>query len=185
LELDKENEYSVGRTLRVGKFSYSDLDELIVLHVKAMAKKVDEMCGDEKYQNLSKEALGTFRRQQTTPNYFQKLALTLSHRGMAHHLHRGQPQARLLQLRHRPHSPRLLLPDVQSQPQDPLRHLARQGHPLRFRAPRQQIPQHAGSEKRFQDSVPEPRCRRREESAADQRPVELLGALLGLGGNVL
>jgi len=42
----------------VGKFSYSDLDELIVLHVKAMAKKVDEMCGDEKYQNLSKEALG-------------------------------------------------------------------------------------------------------------------------------
>ena len=58
LELDKENEYSVGRTLRVGKFSYSDLDELIVLHVKAMAKKVDEMCGDEKYQNLSKEALG-------------------------------------------------------------------------------------------------------------------------------
>ena len=58
MELDKENEYSVGRTLRVGKFSYSDLDELIVLHVKAMAKKVDEMCGDEKYQNLSKEALG-------------------------------------------------------------------------------------------------------------------------------
>ena len=42
----------------MGKFSYSDLDELIVLHVKAMAKKVDEMCGDEKYQNLSKEALG-------------------------------------------------------------------------------------------------------------------------------
>ena len=60
LELNKENEYSVGRTLRVGKFTYSDLDELIVLHVKAMAKKVDEMCGDEKYQNLSKEALGTF-----------------------------------------------------------------------------------------------------------------------------
>jgi transcription elongation factor SPT6 len=58
LELNKENEYSVGRTLRVGKATYSDLDELIVLHVKAMAKKVDEMCGDEKYQNLSKEALG-------------------------------------------------------------------------------------------------------------------------------
>jgi transcription elongation factor SPT6 len=63
LELDKENEYSVGRTLRVGKFSYSDLDELIVLHVKAMAKKVDEMCGDEKYQNLSKEALGKLYRR--------------------------------------------------------------------------------------------------------------------------
>jgi hypothetical protein len=113
--------------------------------------------------------------------YFDEPALTLdSHRGMAHHLHRSQPQARLLQLRHRPHPPRLLLPDVQSQPQDSLRHLAREGHPLGFRASRQQIPQHAGSEERFQDVVPEPWCRRREESAADQRPIGLLGVLLGL-----
>lgn len=58
LELDKENEFSVGRTLRVGKLSYSDLDELIVLHVKAMAKKVDEMMGDERYQSGSKEQTG-------------------------------------------------------------------------------------------------------------------------------
>ncbi|KAF2726305.1 transcription elongation factor spt6 [Polychaeton citri CBS 116435] len=55
LELDKENEFSVGRTLRIGgKYNYSDLDELIVLHVQAMAKKVDEMMGDEKYQRGSK-----------------------------------------------------------------------------------------------------------------------------------
>ncbi|KAK4996112.1 Transcription elongation factor spt6 [Elasticomyces elasticus] len=52
LELDKENEFSVGKTLKIGgKYTYSDLDELIVNHVKAMAKKVDEMMGDERYQS--------------------------------------------------------------------------------------------------------------------------------------
>ena len=59
LELDKENEFSLGRTLRIGgRYNYSDLDELIVLHVKAMARKVDEMCNHEKFQNKSKAALG-------------------------------------------------------------------------------------------------------------------------------
>lgn len=131
LELNKENEYSVGRTLRVGKFTYSDLDELIVLHVKAMAKKVDEMCGDEKYQNLSKEALGMLRDLERPSD----LPLThILHRGMAHHLHRSQPQARLVQLRHRPFPSRILLSDVQGQPQHPLCHLACQSHPLWLRA---------------------------------------------------
>ncbi|KAL1310467.1 hypothetical protein AAFC00_000760 [Neodothiora populina] len=55
LELDKENEFSVGRTLKVGgKYSYSDLDELIVLHVQAMSRKMEEMMTDERYQNGSK-----------------------------------------------------------------------------------------------------------------------------------
>ncbi|KAI9805652.1 MAG: Transcription elongation factor spt6 [Piccolia ochrophora] len=55
LELDKDNEFSVGKTLKIGgKYTYSDLDELIVNHVKAMARKVDEMTGHEKYQNGSR-----------------------------------------------------------------------------------------------------------------------------------
>ena len=59
LELDKENEFSVGKVLKVGgKWSYSDLDELIVLHVKAMAKKVEEMMGDDRYQSGSKQQTG-------------------------------------------------------------------------------------------------------------------------------
>lgn len=59
LELDKENEFSVGRVLRVGgKYSYSDLDDLIVNHVKAMAKKVEEMMANEKYQDGSKAETG-------------------------------------------------------------------------------------------------------------------------------
>ena len=50
-EIDKPNEYSVGRILRVaGKYSYSDLDELIIHHVKAIAKKFDDMQVHEKYR---------------------------------------------------------------------------------------------------------------------------------------
>ena len=61
LELDKENEFSLGRTLRIGgRYNYSDLDELIVLHVQAMSRKVDEMCNHEKFQNKSKAALGEY-----------------------------------------------------------------------------------------------------------------------------
>jgi len=59
LELDKENEFSVGRTLKIGgKYTYSDLDELIVNHIKAMAKKVDEIMTDERYQTGSKAQTG-------------------------------------------------------------------------------------------------------------------------------
>ena len=51
LELDKENEFSVGRVLKIGgKYTYSDLDELIVNHVKAMARKVDEISTDDRFQ---------------------------------------------------------------------------------------------------------------------------------------
>ena len=59
LELDKSNQLSSGTTLKIGgRYNYSDLDELIVNHVKAMAKKVDEMMLHEKYQNLSKADTG-------------------------------------------------------------------------------------------------------------------------------
>ncbi|KAI9827301.1 MAG: Transcription elongation factor spt6 [Phylliscum demangeonii] len=55
LELDKDSEFSVGRTLKIGgRYIYSDLDELIVNHIKAMSRKVDEMTLHEKYQNGTK-----------------------------------------------------------------------------------------------------------------------------------
>ncbi|KAL2159115.1 hypothetical protein VTH06DRAFT_2874 [Thermothelomyces fergusii] len=58
LELQKENEFSVGKVLRVGsKYTYTDLDELIVDHVKAMAKKVDELMQHEKFQKGSRADL--------------------------------------------------------------------------------------------------------------------------------
>jgi len=56
LELDKANEFTVGKTLRVhGKYSYSDLDELIVNHVKAMAHKIDDLCNNSKFQSGSRK----------------------------------------------------------------------------------------------------------------------------------
>ncbi|KAL2262410.1 hypothetical protein VTK26DRAFT_1404 [Humicola hyalothermophila] len=58
LELQKENEFSVGKVLRVGgKYTYTDLDELIVDHVKAMAKKVEELMQHEKFQKGSRADL--------------------------------------------------------------------------------------------------------------------------------
>ncbi|KAL2823506.1 SH2 domain-containing protein [Aspergillus cavernicola] len=69
LELDKENEFSVGRTLKVGgRFTYSDLDDLIFNHVKAMAKKVDEIILHEKYQEGSKDATYSWLNTYTKAN---------------------------------------------------------------------------------------------------------------------
>jgi transcription elongation factor SPT6 len=69
LELDKENEFSVGRTLKVGgRFTYSDLDDLIFNHVKAMAKKVDEMMLHEKYQEGSRDATYRWLNTYTKAN---------------------------------------------------------------------------------------------------------------------
>ncbi|KAH9808979.1 SH2 domain-containing protein [Melampsora americana] len=56
LELDKQNEFSLGRTLKIGgRYSYSDLDELIVSHVRAMARKVEEMIAHERYKSTPEE----------------------------------------------------------------------------------------------------------------------------------
>lgn len=58
LEMNKANEYSIGKQLRVGKQVYSDLDELIVSHVQAMARKVAELTRDERFQKGTKEETG-------------------------------------------------------------------------------------------------------------------------------
>lgn len=60
-EIDKPNEYSLGRILRVAeKYSYSDLDELIINHVKAIARKFDEVQMHDKYKPETE--LGEFIR---------------------------------------------------------------------------------------------------------------------------
>lgn len=60
LEMQKENEFAVGKVLRVGKYTYSDLDELIVLHVKATARKVEELMRHDKFQDKSRNDTGKF-----------------------------------------------------------------------------------------------------------------------------
>jgi len=55
LELDKANEFAIGKILRVqGRYSYGDLDDLIVNHVKAMARKIDDLCNNSKFQSGSR-----------------------------------------------------------------------------------------------------------------------------------
>lgn len=51
-EIDKPNEYALGRILRIAnKYSYSDLDDLIINHVKAIVRKFDEVQMHEKFKN--------------------------------------------------------------------------------------------------------------------------------------
>ena len=85
LELDKENEFSLGRTLKVGgKYTYSDLDELIVLHVKAMAKKVDEMMNDDKYHHTPRADVGKHNR---ISRCWVSFILTINPRTLAYDLY--------------------------------------------------------------------------------------------------
>ena len=84
LEMDKENEFALGKTLKIaGRYTYSDLDELIVLHVKAMAKKVDELIGHEKFQRGSKADIGKSHLDHAT----RCLAANVFPRTMVDHVH--------------------------------------------------------------------------------------------------
>jgi transcription elongation factor SPT6 len=58
LEMGKANQFSLGKQLKIGKHTYSDLDELIVNHVEAMARKVTELTRDERFQPGTREDTG-------------------------------------------------------------------------------------------------------------------------------
>lgn len=55
LELEKENEYTLGKILRVMNVTYNELDELIVNHVNPMARMVEMMLNHEKYKGSEQE----------------------------------------------------------------------------------------------------------------------------------
>ncbi|KAF2030272.1 transcription elongation factor Spt6 [Setomelanomma holmii] len=55
LEMGKPNQFSLGKQLKIGKTTYTDLDELIVNHIEAMARKVTELTRDERFQSGTKE----------------------------------------------------------------------------------------------------------------------------------
>lgn len=46
-----------GQLIIDGKYQYSDLDELIVTHVKAMSRKVEELMAHEKFQRGTEDEL--------------------------------------------------------------------------------------------------------------------------------
>jgi transcription elongation factor SPT6 len=123
LELDKENEFSVGRVLKVaGKWTYSDLDELIAEHVRSMAKKVEEMMNDERFQTGSRPQTGTLSHKPQ----FSTHPLISSCRTMAHHLLHRQPETQHVRLLPQPQIPGLLRLVLQSRSVGPVWCLARQ-----------------------------------------------------------
>ena len=129
LELDKENEFSVGKTLKIGgKYNYSDLDELIVLHIKAMAKKVNEMMNDERYQSGSRQQTG-----KSDSTHFSCTSNTLHTnspcRAMAYYLHRSEPKALHVRLLPQSEVSRLLLPVLQGWTERAVEQLAGKSHP--------------------------------------------------------
>lgn len=68
LELDKDSTHSVGTKLKIGSATYSDLDELIVSHVKAMAKKIDEMNIHDKFQRGTKAEVEQYLTKYSEAN---------------------------------------------------------------------------------------------------------------------
>lgn len=106
LELDKENEMSVGKTLRIsGRYSYSDLDDLIVNHIESMAKKVTEMTADGSWQNKSLPETGELRLP------FGMLCANTdfdANRTMVNDLYTCQPEACHVCLLHQSQASRLL-----------------------------------------------------------------------------
>ena len=62
-ELEKDNDFSLGKKLRAGGAQYSDLDELIVEHVWGMVRQVTLMTNNDRYQQTSRSAVGKFEKQ--------------------------------------------------------------------------------------------------------------------------
>jgi transcription elongation factor SPT6 len=66
LEMNKPNQFALGKQLKIGKTTYTDLDELIVNHIEAMARKVTELTRDERFQTGTKEETGMFLLNHTS-----------------------------------------------------------------------------------------------------------------------
>ncbi|WFD46303.1 Transcription elongation factor spt6 [Malassezia furfur] len=69
LELDKESDHALGRILRVADMgSYSDLDDLIVNHIRPMAAMVEMMMNHEKYKGNTTEELHEYLTNTSLAN---------------------------------------------------------------------------------------------------------------------
>lgn len=68
--MNKQSEQSIGTPLRIGKYSYVDLDELIFSHVKQMARKVEEMLAHDKCKG-TQEQLRTLQRSPNKAPVFE------------------------------------------------------------------------------------------------------------------
>ncbi|EAT86717.2 transcription elongation factor Spt6 [Parastagonospora nodorum] len=68
LEMNKPNQFTLGKQLKIGKTTYTDLDELIVNHIEAMARKVSELTRDERFKTGTKEETEQWLENYCTAN---------------------------------------------------------------------------------------------------------------------
>ncbi|KAK4048952.1 Transcription elongation factor spt6 [Microbotryomycetes sp. JL201] len=54
-ELNKADEFSLGSKLKIGNAVYSDLDELLAVHIRSLSAKAGEMMAHEKFKGTQKE----------------------------------------------------------------------------------------------------------------------------------
>ncbi|GMM50327.1 chromatin-remodeling histone chaperone [Starmerella bacillaris] len=80
-ELDKPNEYALGRTLQVGPYKYTDLDELILMHVQSMSRKIDEITASDKFQKGNRKDVERWLKAYTNARPTQSVyAFCFDHR---------------------------------------------------------------------------------------------------------
>jgi transcription elongation factor SPT6 len=150
LELQKETEFALGRTLRVGgKYTYSDLDELIVEHIKEMSKKADELMRHEKYERKARPELGQYLAMMPLHLVGRRL-LTILIRKMAHDVRGRQPEPVRVCVLHSTKAPGLLSAGFQDQPDKPYQRMAGQGRAQSIRDAGRAVPRHARVVQRIQ-----------------------------------
>ncbi|KAF9363497.1 Transcription elongation factor spt6 [Mortierella sp. NVP85] len=55
LEMDKKDDYSLGKTLKIGNSKYSDLDELLVSHIESILSKTETLMASPKYKESAND----------------------------------------------------------------------------------------------------------------------------------
>lgn len=81
IELEKENEYKLGKILKVNDSSFSDLDELVVVYVEAMARWADDMMSHPKYRKGTLDEINDYLTVQTQNNpNMAKYAFCIAHK---------------------------------------------------------------------------------------------------------
>lgn len=65
VEKEKENEWSLGKSLYIGDEKFEDLDDIVANHVEQMSYLVQEILSNPKYLKHSKAEIGkSFERTQ-------------------------------------------------------------------------------------------------------------------------
>jgi len=60
LEMDKKDDVSLGKTLKIDNSKYSDLDELLVSHIESILSKTEAIMTNRKYKESAADLRKNF-----------------------------------------------------------------------------------------------------------------------------